>query len=112
MHLWLLLCLTCFLRAADQAEAPKKDTNGKLAILMTQNDIEGTILWRSDSFVSQQDTGWSEHKCYIGYPRESEVDGKHTREIVPILVLPPIENDMYEFNVRSGVLKVTTTNIA
>lgn len=108
LYMLLILGSSCMLRA-DGGEAPKKDLGGTISCLMTQNDIEGTILWRSDSFSEQPETGWSEHKCYIGYPREGDKDGKRIRKIEPILILPAIENDSYEISVESGVLKVTTT---
>ena len=101
--------LTCWQLTAEQVEAPEKDLPKEFSMGMTQDDIPGTTLWRSDTSITDTETKRTEHRCYVGILREGTIDGKQQRQIVPVLTLPPLENDTYDITVSSGTLTVTTT---
>lgn len=63
--------------------------------------IAGTSLWEGGSHTKTEGSNESWHDCYIGYL-------KSPGNIVPILTLPRLMNDSYEFTVNNGVLTVTT----
>ena len=55
------------------------------------------------SFQSQE-SGWSEHRCCIGYRHDIE---EGAFKIVPIIRLPTLTNDSYEIKIEGKQLIVT-----
>ena len=105
----ILLAASCKLLAGGTEPEPKKDSSKRFTTGMSQGHVPGTTLWRDDSYTTQPETGWTEHRCYIGFLREGVNNGKEYRQIVPVLILPPLDNDTYTIIVTSGELNVTTT---
>jgi hypothetical protein len=83
-------------------EGPKRNDGKKFAISMQMQPL-GHGLWASGSFQSQ-DSGWSEHRCYIGYRQAIEA-GKF--KIVPIIHLPTLTNDSYKITIEGKQLIVS-----
>lgn len=83
--------------------APGETSTGK-TIWTSMSQLDGTILWRSDSSTSPKDSDDATRNCTIGY---MTADGE--KELfVPVLTLPALENDSYVTTVADGVLKITT----
>jgi hypothetical protein len=63
----------------------------------------GHGLWVSGNF-KRQDSGWSEHDCYIGYQKAT---GPRSTKVVPIIKLATLTNDSYLIKVEKEVLVVS-----
>ena len=93
---------TCFVAFSPCILA--QDKPGAFEITMRTSRIRGTVLYRADELLG--DKGLRK-RCVIGYYSKPYRDPD--RKIVPILTLPPIENDDYEANMLDDTLVVTTT---
>jgi len=91
----------CLLATVSAEENPKRNDGEKIAIGMQMQSL-GHGLWVSGSF-QRQDSGWSEHRCYIGYRRDLEAG---SFKIVPIIHLPTLTNDSYEIKIEGNQLIV------
>ena len=96
---------TCLLVGARAEDAPKRNDGEKTAIGMQMQSL-GHGLWISGSFQSQE-SGWSEHRCYIGYRHEP---GEGAFKIVPIIHLPTLTNESYEITIEGKQLIVTKSS--
>lgn len=98
----IIICIVLIAFQYVKAEEATKKVDAPIAVGMQLEDLGGG-LWIHGSFRSQ-DSGWREHRCYVGYRKDGE-DGDF--EIVPILRLPPLANDSYKIVIEGKQLIVT-----
>ena len=98
----ILLILTLLSLTYAHAEEVAKKTDAPIAVGMQLEHL-GHGLWIHGAF-SSQDSGWREHRCYIGYRVNGEDGGF---EIIPILRLPPLTNDSYAITIDGKQMVVT-----
>lgn len=95
IRLLTVIVAAWFIAPVFAEEKPKRNDGEKIAIGMQMQPL-GHGLWISESFQSQ-DSGWSEHRCYIGYRQELEAG---SFKIVPIIHLPTLTNDSYKITIE------------
>jgi hypothetical protein len=101
IRLLTVFVAACFLAPAYAEEETKRNDGEKIAVGMQMQPL-GHGLWVSGSFQSQ-DSGWSEHRCYIGYRHELEAG---SFKIVPIIHLPTLTNNSYKITIEGKQLIV------
>jgi hypothetical protein len=93
---------TCFVAFSPCILA--QDKPRAFEIRMRISRIGGTVLYRANDLLGKNGL---RKRCIIGYYSKPYRDPD--RKLVPIITLPPIENDDYEANMLDDSLVVTTT---
>ena len=91
--------------AEENAAGREKDASEPIGVIWTFDDIPGTTLCTSNFFSDQPRSGWSEHKCSIGYRRE---DDEGTIQFIPVMNLAPLVGDKYAVECIDGQVAITT----
>ena len=99
---FLAVVIGTSLVSARGDEFSKRDAKKPIAIGMQMQHL-GHGIWVSGSFKSQ-DSGWSEHNCYIGY---QEATGPQSTRVVPIIKLAALTNDSYVIKIEGDELIVS-----
>lgn len=99
---FLAVAIGSALVSARGDEFSKRGEKKPMAIGMQMQHL-GHGLWVSGSFQSQV-SGWSEHRCSIGY---QEATGPQSTRVVPIIKLATLTNDSYVIKIEEEELIVS-----
>jgi len=100
--------ISVFVIISTNAEEPPKDNREINTIWTSMDQIDGTVLIRSDVSTGPERSKNYTRTCTIGY-MTAKTDSKEG-EFIPVLSLPSLKNDDYMIKVIDGELKVTTKN--
>ena len=70
-------------------------------VLRTYENIEGTTLSIVRALYTEKKSGKSVNECFAGFTRSSEKPEKRST-FTPILLLPPLPDDIYVVNFASS----------
>ncbi|MGJ8644739.1 MAG: hypothetical protein ACSHX9_15130 [Luteolibacter sp.] len=103
VSLLLFMATVSYGEEADAALAVK-EPRAPVSMWFGFEPIEGTTLEMQSTREEQELTGWTRHSCVLGYRREDEGE----LGFVPVLTLPPLENDQYLVTAEGGTISITT----
>jgi hypothetical protein len=103
VSLFLLMATVSQGEEADAAPAIK-EARAPVSLWFGFEPIGGTTLEMKSTREEQELTGWTRHTCAIGYMQE----GEKGDVFVPVLALPPLENDQYLVVAVGGTISITT----